>query len=147
VGGRIVQLPGWCRDHFQLASHSIPETKSGLVATIEISNLDTDVDQRRIEACFINWIFRLSGAECRFIRSEFDFFEMEIEIELWFALSTRLQDNYQHMRQNGVLVDSSPAPAVVAALQSGAAAAQRAWCTRSGPVCPQILDAFKAGKP
>jgi TRAP-type transport system periplasmic protein len=35
----------------------------------------------------------------------------------------------------------------VAALQSGAAAVQRAWCIRSGAVCPAILDAFKAGKP
>ena len=25
--------------------------------------------------------------------------------------------------------------------------AQAAWCTRSGPVCQQTLDAFKAGKP
>jgi TRAP-type transport system periplasmic protein len=71
----------------------------------------------------------------------------ETEIELWLALSTRLQDNYQRMRQNGVTIDSIPAPAMVAALQSGAAAVQRAWCNRAGPVCPAILDAFKAGKP
>ena len=30
---------------------------------------------------------------------------------------------------------------------AGAAAAQQAWCTRSGPTCPQVLEAFKAGKP
>jgi TRAP-type transport system periplasmic protein len=66
---------------------------------------------------------------------------------LWLALSTRLQENYQRMRQNGVTIDSSPAPAVVAALQSGAAEAQQAWCTRSGPTCPKVLEAFKAGKP
>lgn len=69
------------------------------------------------------------------------------EIELWVALSTRLQENYARMRQNGVTIDSNPAPAIVEALQSGAALAQRAWCSRSGPVCGQILDAFKAGKP
>jgi TRAP-type C4-dicarboxylate transport system substrate-binding protein len=69
------------------------------------------------------------------------------ETELWLALSTRLQENYQRMRQNGVTIDSSPAPAVIAALQSGAAVAQQAWCTRSGPICNQILDAFKSGKP
>jgi len=51
------------------------------------------------------------------------------------------------MRQNGVTIESHPAPAIIEALQSGAAAAQRAWCTRSGPSCVQILDAFKAGKP
>lgn len=67
--------------------------------------------------------------------------------ELWVALSTRLQENYQRMRANSVTIDTSPAPAVIAALQSGAAVAQRAWCARSGPVCAQILDAFKAGKP
>jgi TRAP-type C4-dicarboxylate transport system substrate-binding protein len=71
----------------------------------------------------------------------------QTEIELWLALSTRLQENYQRMRQNGVTIDSNPAPAIVEAFQSGAAAAQRAWCMRSGPVCIQILDAFKAGKP
>jgi TRAP-type C4-dicarboxylate transport system substrate-binding protein len=71
----------------------------------------------------------------------------ETETELWLALSTRLQENYQRMRANGVTIDSNPAPAIVAAFQSGAAAAQRAWCTRSGPICRPILDAFKAGKP
>jgi hypothetical protein len=51
------------------------------------------------------------------------------------------------MRQNGVTIDSNPAPAVLTALQSGAAVAQRAWCTGSGPTCIQILDAFRSGKP
>ncbi len=69
------------------------------------------------------------------------------EKELWLALSTRLQENYRRMRENGVTIDSSPAPAVVAALQSGAAAAQRAWCDKTGPSCLQILGTFKAGKP
>ncbi len=68
-------------------------------------------------------------------------------VELWLPRLTRLQENYQRMRQNGVTIDSSPAPAVVAALQSGAAAAQQAWCTRSGPTCPRVLEAFKAGRP
>jgi TRAP-type C4-dicarboxylate transport system substrate-binding protein len=71
----------------------------------------------------------------------------QTEIELWLALSTRLQENYQRMRQNGVTIDSSPAPAVVAVLQSGAAAAQQAWCTRSGSTCAKVLEAFKTGKP
>jgi TRAP-type transport system periplasmic protein len=81
------------------------------------------------------------------LREAVDAAGRQTEIELWLALSTRLQENYQRMRQNGVTIDSSPAPAIVEALQSGAAAAQRAWCTRSGPVCIQVLDAFKAGKP
>jgi hypothetical protein len=51
------------------------------------------------------------------------------------------------MRQNGVTIDSNPAPPMIAALRTGTAEAQRAWCTRSGPVCAEILDAFKAGKP
>jgi TRAP-type C4-dicarboxylate transport system substrate-binding protein len=81
------------------------------------------------------------------LRAAVDAAGRQTEIELWLALSTRLQENYQRMRQNGVTIDSSPAPAIVAALQSSAAAVQRAWCVRSGPVCPTILDAFKAGKP
>ena len=51
------------------------------------------------------------------------------------------------MRQNGVTIDSTPAPAIVEALQSGAVTAQQTWCSKSGPICVQILDAFKAGKP
>jgi len=81
------------------------------------------------------------------LRAAVDAAGRQTEIELWLALSTRLQENYQRMRQNGVTIDSSPAPAIITALQSGAAAVQRAWCVRSGPVCPAILAAFKAGKP
>jgi TRAP-type transport system periplasmic protein len=81
------------------------------------------------------------------LREAVDAASRQTETELWLALATRLQENYQRMRQNGVAIDSSPDPALVMALQSGAAAAQRAWCTRSGPACVRILDAFKAGKP
>jgi TRAP-type transport system periplasmic protein len=81
------------------------------------------------------------------LREAVDTASRQTEIELWLALSTRLQENYQRMRQNGVTIDSSPAPAVVATLQSGAAAAQQVWCSRSGPTCPKVLEAFKAGKP
>jgi TRAP-type C4-dicarboxylate transport system substrate-binding protein len=69
------------------------------------------------------------------------------ETELWIALSTRLQENYARMRQNGVTIDSNPSPAIIEALQSAAVTAQRAWCSKSGPICAQILDAYKAGKP
>src|SRR5882724_6152374 len=79
-------------------------------------------------------------------RAAVDAASRETETELWLALSTRLQENYARMRQNGVTIDSHPAPAIVEALQSGAVTAQRAWCSRSGPVCAEILDAFKAGK-
>ncbi len=81
------------------------------------------------------------------LREAIDTAGRQTEMALWLALSTRLQENYQRMRENGVSIDLSPAAAVVAALQSGAAAAQRAWCARSGPICLQILDTFKAGKP
>jgi len=81
------------------------------------------------------------------LREAVDAAARQTETELWLALATRLQENYLRMRQNGVAIDSSPDPAIVTALQSGAAAAQRAWCTRSGPACARILDAFKAGKP
>jgi TRAP-type C4-dicarboxylate transport system substrate-binding protein len=79
------------------------------------------------------------------LREAVDAAGRQTEIELWLSLSTRLQENYQSMRQNGVTIDSNPA--IVEALKSGAAAAQGAWCTRSGPTCNQILDAFTAGKP
>jgi TRAP-type transport system periplasmic protein len=82
-----------------------------------------------------------------YLRDAVDAAGRQTEIELWLALSTRLQENYQRMRENGVTIDSHPAPAIVEALQSGAAPVQRAWCTRSGPVCAQVLDAFRAGKP
>jgi TRAP-type C4-dicarboxylate transport system substrate-binding protein len=81
------------------------------------------------------------------LREAVDAASRQTETELWLALATRLQENYQRMRQNGVAIDSSPDPAIVTALQSGAAVAQRAWCTRSGPACVRILDALKAGKP
>jgi TRAP-type transport system periplasmic protein len=81
------------------------------------------------------------------LRETVDTAGRQTEAELWIALSTRLQENYQRMRQNGVTIDSNPAPQLLAAFQPGAAAAQQAWCTRAGPVCPRILDAFKAGKP
>jgi TRAP-type C4-dicarboxylate transport system substrate-binding protein len=81
------------------------------------------------------------------LREAVDAASRQTETELWIALSTRLQENYARMRQNGVTIDSNPAPAVVAALRTGAAAAQHDWCTRSGPVCPQILDAFNASRP
>lgn len=81
------------------------------------------------------------------LREAIDAAGRKTEGELWVALSTRLQENYQRMRANNVTIDTTPAPVVIAALQTGAAEAQRAWCARSGPVCQQILDAFKAGKP
>jgi TRAP-type C4-dicarboxylate transport system substrate-binding protein len=70
----------------------------------------------------------------------------QTETALWLALSTRLQENHRRMRENGVTIDLSPPPALIAALKDGASSAQHAWCTRSGPVCLQILDAFRAGK-
>jgi len=59
----------------------------------------------------------------------------------------QIAENYQRMGQNGVTIDSSPAPSVVEALRTSAATVQRAWCTRSGSICGQILDAYRAGKP
>jgi TRAP-type C4-dicarboxylate transport system substrate-binding protein len=81
------------------------------------------------------------------LREAVDAAGRQTETELWLALSTRLQENYQRMRQSGVTIDSHDTPALVEAFQPGAAAAQRTWCTESGPVCHQILDAYKAGKP
>jgi TRAP-type transport system periplasmic protein len=81
------------------------------------------------------------------LREAVDTAGRQTEIELWLALSTRLQENYQRMRQNRVTIDSNPVPAIVEALHSGAAEVQRAWCMRSGPACVQILDAFRASKP
>jgi TRAP-type C4-dicarboxylate transport system substrate-binding protein len=71
----------------------------------------------------------------------------QTETEIWFALSSRLRQNQQRMREAGVTIDANPSPALVAALQSGAAAAQQDWCARSGPACQQVLGVFKSGKP
>jgi TRAP-type C4-dicarboxylate transport system substrate-binding protein len=81
------------------------------------------------------------------LREAVDSASRQTETELWLALPTRLHENYARMRDNGVTIDTSPAPAMIAALQSGAAAAQQAWCARSEPICEQVLGAFKAGKP
>ena len=80
-------------------------------------------------------------------RDAVDTASRQTESELWLALSTRLEENYRRMRQNGVAIDTSPEPQIVEALRTGAAAAQRAWCARMGPVCAEILAAFKPGKP
>jgi TRAP-type C4-dicarboxylate transport system substrate-binding protein len=81
------------------------------------------------------------------LREAVDAASRQSESELWLALTTRLQENYQRMRQNGVTIDSNPAPAIAEALQSGAAEVQRAWCVKSGLACVPILDAFKVTKP
>ncbi len=80
------------------------------------------------------------------LREAVDSAGRQTETQLWLALSTRLQENHKRMSENGVTIDLSPAPALIAALQAGALSAQLDWCARSGPVCPQILDAFRAGK-
>jgi len=80
-------------------------------------------------------------------REAIDAASRQTETELWLALSTRLQENYARMRQNGVTIDSNPASAITEALKSAAATAQRDWCSKAGAICAQILDAFQAGKP
>jgi TRAP-type transport system periplasmic protein len=81
------------------------------------------------------------------LRDAVDVAGRQTETELWLALPTRVRDNYARMRENGVTIDTNPAPEIIAALRSGAVAAQQAWCARSGPACAQVLGAFKAGKP
>ena len=78
-------------------------------------------------------------------REAIDAASRQTETELWLVLSTRLQENYARMRQNGVTIDSNPA-AITEALKSAAATAQRDWCSKGGVVCTQILDAFKEDK-
>jgi TRAP-type transport system periplasmic protein len=80
-------------------------------------------------------------------REAVDAASRKTETGLWLALATRLEENYARMRQNGVTIDSSPSPAIVEALQSAAVTAQRAWCSKAGPACARILDAYKMGKP
>jgi len=81
------------------------------------------------------------------LREAVDAAGRQTEIELWVALSTRLQENYQRMRQSGVAIDTRPDPAIVEAFQPGAAAALRSWCTRAESACNRILDVYRAGKP
>jgi TRAP-type C4-dicarboxylate transport system substrate-binding protein len=79
-------------------------------------------------------------------REAIDAASRQTETELWLVLSTRLQENYARMRQNGVTIDSNPASAITEALKSAAATAQRDWCSKAGAICAQILDAFKEDK-
>jgi TRAP-type transport system periplasmic protein len=81
------------------------------------------------------------------LREAVDAAGRQTESELWLALSSRQQQNYARMRENGVTIDSGPPEEVTAALRSGAAAAQQAWCVRAGATCERILEPFKAGKP
>src|SRR5437667_4238875 len=46
-------------------------------------------------------------------RAAVDAASRQTESELWLALSTRLEENYQRMRQNGVTIDSNPEPLIV----------------------------------
>jgi TRAP-type transport system periplasmic protein len=71
----------------------------------------------------------------------------QTETELWVALSTRLQQNHEEMRQNGVAIDTGAAPVIVTALKAASATAQQAWCVRAGAICQQVLGAFTSGKP
>ena len=43
----------------------------------------------------------------------------QTESELWLALSTRLEENYNAMRQNGVAIDASPDPSIVRRFERG----------------------------
>ncbi len=81
------------------------------------------------------------------LREAVDTAGRQTETELWLALNTRLQQNYQRMRENGVTIDTDPAPAIVAALKSPAEAAQQAWCEKSAAACQQVLVPFRSGKP
>jgi TRAP-type transport system periplasmic protein len=81
------------------------------------------------------------------LRDAVDSAGRQTETEIWLALSSQLQRNHQRMREAGVTIDANPSPALVAALQSGAEAAQQEWCARSGPACQQVLGVFKSGKP
>ena len=44
------------------------------------------------------------------LREAVDTASRKTESELWLALSTRLEQNYQQMRQNGVAIDFEPRP-------------------------------------
>src|SRR3981189_2721826 len=52
----------------------------------------------------------------RDMRDAVDSAGSQTETALWLALSTRLQENHQRMSENGVIVDSNPPPAIIAAL-------------------------------
>src|SRR5260370_30220880 len=57
------------------------------------------------------------------LREAVDEASRRTERELWLALSTRLQENYQRMRQNGLTIHSPPPPPILQAPHSRAAAA------------------------
>jgi TRAP-type C4-dicarboxylate transport system substrate-binding protein len=70
----------------------------------------------------------------------------QTEAELWLALSTRVQENYQRMRENGVTIDAAPAASMLAALKAAGAGSQQAWCIKATTVCQKIFEAYQSGK-
>ena len=81
-------------------------------------------------------------------RAAVDAASRQTETELWLALSTRLQENYARMRQNGVTIDStSGAGDRRSAAIGGRDGAARPGAASQARSASEILDAFKAGKP
>ncbi len=86
------------------------------------------------------------GALSPELRAAVDSAASETQAELWQALQGRLDDNYKHMRENGVTIDANPPAEVMETLKAAAVPVQQAWCAQAGPgLCKGILDPYLAG--
>lgn len=60
----------------------------------------------------------------------------------WTVIRTRLAENYERMRANGVIIRTTPPADVVRALAAAAERPIEAWRARAGETGARLLDAF-----
>lgn len=61
----------------------------------------------------------------------------------WSVLTSRLDENYARMRQNGVVIDEKPPADVMQALRAAADASIADWQSRAGPQARQVYEAYR----
>lgn len=64
----------------------------------------------------------------------------------WEVLKTRVAENYERMRENGVTIDEHPPQPVMRELAAAAKTTLADWKTSAGPEAAKILDDFLAAK-
>ena len=61
----------------------------------------------------------------------------------WAALTTRLDENYARMRENGVAIDEKPPADVMQALHAAGDATVAAWLEHAGPEARQVYETYR----
>jgi TRAP-type C4-dicarboxylate transport system substrate-binding protein len=62
------------------------------------------------------------------------------------VLKTRVAENYDRMRENGVTIDEDPPQPVMKELAAAAKSTLAEWKEKAGPEAAKVLDDFLAGK-